>query len=351
MDSIGERKRPHAQVNERLYGSVDSDDLVRLLKREQNEDWVFLCQELADADLQYAEEQLVLGNGATARYFFWAAGAMYGLAQYGLTDVTDEKLALYRKMNQCNKQYARLGTPAWQEVSIPYKDYVMDGWLALPKSLEPENPIVISIAGATAFKDQAIHGVDSHLANGRAVLIIDGPGQGTTRFFNNGFLEVELEKAYSKMVDFVKEDGRFGKIAITGGSTGGYYVARAAATDKRIDACIALGGSYAPQEIVNYAQEYRHKFAVLSGVNDEEMDLIFPKMTLQGLAEQIECPLLVVHGQADPIFNVFSAKRIYDEAASKDKTFVSYPGAWHCAAGYGSRAGRLMADWLTERLK
>lgn len=81
------------------------------------------------------------------------------------------------------------------------------------------------------------------------------------------------------------------------------------------------------------------------------MDQLFPKMTLQGLAGQIECPLLVVHGQADPIFNVFSAKRFFDEAASKDKTFVAYPGAWHCAAGYGSRAGRLMGDWLTERLK
>lgn len=71
MGTIGERKRPHAQVNERLYGSIDGDDLVRLLKREQNEDWVFLCQELADADLQYAEEQLQLSHANTARYFFW----------------------------------------------------------------------------------------------------------------------------------------------------------------------------------------------------------------------------------------------------------------------------------------
>lgn len=151
---------------------------------------------------------------------------MYGLAQYGLTNITNEKLALYHKMNECNRKYAKLATPAWQEVKVPYRDYVMDGWLALPRVLKPENPIVISIAGATAFKDKAIHGVEGHLASGRAVLLIDGLGQGTTRFFNDGFLEVELEKAYSKMIDFVKADGRFGKIAITGGSTGGYYVAR-----------------------------------------------------------------------------------------------------------------------------
>lgn len=351
MEYIGERRRPHAQVDVRLFGSIDEDDLHRLRKREKDEDWVFLCQELADADLKYAEEQLALKHFATARYFYWAAGALYGLAQYGITDLTEEKLALYRQMNDCNQHYGQLANPPWQKVQIPYKDYKMDGWLMLPRNLTPANPIVLSIGGATAFKDQAVRGAEVSTLNGIAVLIMDGPGQGTTRFFNNGYLEVEVEKAYSKMIDFIKADGRFGKIGIMGGSTGGYYVPRAAATDKRIDACVCLGGSYAPAEILDYHMEYKHKFAVLCGVTDEEMDKIFPKMTLEGLADKIECPLLVVHGEADPIFNVFSAKRLYDEAIAKDKTFIAYPGAWHCAAGYGSRAGRLIGDWMAEHLK
>lgn len=347
---VGERRRPHAQVDSRLFGSIDGDDLQKLLKREHNEDWVFLCDELGNADLQYAQEQLGLKHFQTARYFFGAAANMYSIAQYGITDLTDEKLALYKKMVDCDNQYGRMGNPKWEEVKIPYKDYVMDGYLMLPKTLVPENPIILFIPGATAFKNPAGRSEMNTLA-GFAVLVMDGPGQGTTRFFNGGCLEVEVEKAYSKMVDWIKADGRFGKIIISGVSTGGYYVPRAAATDKRIDGCICNGGSYNPMEIVDYNIEYRHKFALLCGVTDEEMDELFPKMTMKGLAEQIECPLLIIHGQADPIFNVNGMKRLYDEARSKDKTFIAYPNAWHCAAGASSKAGRLMSDWLVERFK
>lgn len=345
---VGERKRPHAQVDGRLFGSIDGEDLQKVLKREKNEDWVFLCSELGDADLKYAQEQLSLRYISTARYYFWAAGAMYGLAQYGLTDPTEEKLYLYKKMNECNQQYGKLAMPPWQEVKIPYKDYDMDGWLMLPRNLIPKNPILLMIGGATAFKDQAVRGIEGYLMSGVAVLFMDGPGQGTTRFFNNGFLEVEVENAYSKMINFIEADGRFGKIGIQGGSTGGYYVARAAATDKRIAACGCSSSSYAPMEILNYQYEYRHKFAVLCGVTDDEMDDLFPKMTMEGLANKIECPLCIVHGQADPIFLEVSARKVFDEAKSQDKIFMAYPGAWHCG---GPKAMRFLADWMIQHLK
>jgi alpha-beta hydrolase superfamily lysophospholipase len=74
-------------------------------------------------------------------------------------------------------------------------------------------------------------------------------------------------------------------------------------------------------------------------------------MNLEGYAESITCPLLVLHGGADPIFPPAGAKKIVDAAASKDKTFVAFPGAWHCCAGEGSRAQRLMLDWLSEHFR
>jgi len=70
-----------------------------------------------------------------------------------------------------------------------------------------------------------------------------------------------------------------------------------------------------------------------------------------GLAEKIECPLLILHGEADPIFSAAGVQRIYDEAKSKDKTILLYPNAWHCSLGYDNEAARLMADWMAERLK
>jgi dipeptidyl aminopeptidase/acylaminoacyl peptidase len=345
------RKRPKAQVEVRLTGSMDLDDYHHLIAREKNEDWVFLCEELADADYAYAEEQLALGRAGTARYFFSASNCLYMLSQYGLSDITEEKLRLYKRLVDSSGRFASLGPNSFEQIAIPYKDYNMDGWLVTPRQMRENQPIVIMIPGATAFKDSFIRGMDGWLMSGCAILLMDGPGQGTTRFFNNGYLEVEIENAISKMVDFIKDDGRFGKIAIYGGSTGGYYVVRAAATDKRIELCLINGGTYYPQDIIEYSPEYLHKFAVLSGISDDEMQKVFPRMTLEGFAEQIDIPLLVLHGGADPIFPPAGAKKIVDVSPSQDKTFIAFPGAWHCCAGAGSKAQRLTLDWLTEHTR
>ena len=345
------RVRPKAQVEVRLVGSCDNDDYHRIKAREGTEDWVFLCQELADADYAYAEDQLARGRPATARYFFSAAISMYMLAGYGLTDLTDEKLGLYRRQADSAARFAGLGPNSFEAVKIPYHGFDMDGWLVTPRNMPTGYPVMIIIPGATAFKDSFIRGMDGWLTGGFATLLMDGPGQGTTRYFNNGYLEVETEQAHRAMIDFLEADGRFGKIGIYGGSTGGYYVARTAGVDPRLAVCAINGGSYTPVEILDYSPEYRHKFAVLSGVEDDAMDSVFPRMTLDGLAENITCPLLVLHGGADPVFKPASAKRIVDAARSADKTFVAFPGAWHCCAGAGSKAQRLTLDWLSEHLR
>jgi len=353
-NSVPNRKRPPAQIKERIFaGGVDFIDYFRLIKRteENGEDWVNVCEEIGDYDFSYAKEQLALNHTITARYFFLAGAAMFRIGQYGLNELNDEKLRLNHKIVDCVAQAGKLFDPAWEQVEIPYKNYKMDGWLMRPKNMKASNPIVIVLPGATGFKEEFITQAQNMVDRGLAVLLIDGPGQGTTLHFNKGYLEIEIEKAYSTMVDWIKADGRFGKIGITGGSTGGYYVPRVAATDKRIDACAINGGTYYPKEILDFAPIYRHKFAILFGVSDEEMDGIFPKMTLEGLAEKIECPLLVINGDKDPIFKPASSQRIYDEAKSKDKTIKLYPGSWHCSIGHDNECYRFMADWMAERLK
>lgn len=247
--------------------------------------------------------------------------------------------------------YASLCDPPMEQVTIPYKDYEMDGWFILPKNVTYPCPVVLMIPGATGFKEEFILQAQNMVDRGMAVLLMDGPGQGTTLYFNKGYLEVNIENAYMKMVDLLEKDERFSTIGVIGGSTGGYYVPRLAAVDRRVEACVLNSGSYYPEEICDFAPIYHHKFAVLCGVSDEEMKELWPKMTLEGLAENIECPLLVVHSDTDPIFSLKGVQRLYDEARSKDKEIKVYPGMWHCSAGIESEAFRYMSDWIIDRLK
>lgn len=351
----GERRRPVAQAYDRILGGgADFNDFLFLQRRCDfgGEDWVKVCEERGDRDFTYAMEQLELGREKTACYYFLAAECMYRIGQYALNDITEEKTRLYEKLTTSTEYVARLDEPAWEKVEVPYKNYMMDGWLMTPENMPEHSPIVIYIPGATGFKEEYVMLAKNYVERGLPVLLIDGPGQGTTLYNNGGTLEIEVEKAHGAIIDWVLADGRFSdQIGLAAGSTGSYFIARTAACDRRIKACALNGGSYAPEEITEFQPAYRHKYALLYGVEDAQMDEIFLKMTLEGLAEKIECPLLICHGDKDPLFSWKGVQRIYDEACSEDKTIRIYPDGEHCCQGYGRESGIYMADWMREHLK
>lgn len=346
------RERPVAQVPSRLLsGGVDFCDYLRLEERTNlGEDWVAVCEQLGDAAMRHAEAEEAAGHPRTAWRFYRNAEAVYRVGQYGITELSEEKLRLYRKLVDAFGRAAPLAETPMEEVNIPYRGFDMHGWLQLPRELRERQPVVIVIPGATGFKEETAAEAQHMVDRGLAVLNIDGPGQGVTCYFNHGYLEIEIERAYRVMADFLEADGRFGKIAISGRSTGGYYVPRAAATDPRIAACVVNGGSYYPEEILKVRPWYLQKFAILFGTDEAAAARLMPSMTLEGLAERITCPLLIVHGEKDPIFTVAGVRRLFDEARSTDKEIRIYPGAGHCANGAETEAYTGMADWLADRL-
>lgn len=346
------RTQPPAQLDSRmLAGGVDLNDYLILKERcgRDGEDWVTVAEELGDRHAAYAREQLALGHRRTAKYFFFAAASVYRVGQYAVLELTEERLRIYHKMDDAFAEFARLHDPAMTKVAIPYRDYQMEGWLLQPDSVRGGSPVVLMIPGATGFKEEFLLQAEFYVDRGVAVLLMDGPGQGTTVMFNKGYLEVEIEHAYSRMVDYLEENG-FGPVGIIGGSTGGYYVSRAAATDPRIKACVWNSGSYYPEELCKSLSIYYRKFAILFGKTEEEMIDVWPKVTLEGLAERITCPFLVVHSESDPLFSLAGARRAFEEAKSLDKELKTYPGTNHCQGGAESEAFRYMADWMIDRL-
>ena len=81
-------------------------------------------------------------------------------------------------------------------------------------------------------------------ARGIATLVFDGPGQGEGEY--DFAIRGDYEVAVKAVVDFVETRGDLdtARIGLWGVSLGGYYAPRAAAFEKRIKACIALGGPF-----------------------------------------------------------------------------------------------------------
>jgi acylglycerol lipase len=68
-------------------------------------------------------------------------------------------------------------------------------------------------------------------------------------------------------------------------------------------------------------------------------------------ADQLTTPLLVIHGTGDRIVPIGGTREVFPRFASKDKTLVEMPGAFHALPidFGGDEVGRIVADWLAPR--
>ena len=97
------RKRPIEQPLPRMIGhGVNYVDYYNMCRRlEAGEDYVLVCEQIGAKAERYAERELQRGHNQTASIFFLNASAMYRVGEYGLIDITDEKLRLYKKLLYC----------------------------------------------------------------------------------------------------------------------------------------------------------------------------------------------------------------------------------------------------------
>jgi fermentation-respiration switch protein FrsA (DUF1100 family) len=82
---------------------------------------------------------------------------------------------------------------------------------------------------------------------------------------------------------------------------------------------------------------------------------VVKQMTLEGVADKITCPLLIVHGENDRQVPLWHAQRTYDLAInSPDRQLKIFRladgGAEHCGADNGSLVVDWMTDWAAEKL-
>lgn len=339
-------------IDRALPNGLDVNDYVTLNREFENGgDYADICDRLGDHSKTLAEKAKEEKHFATARMFYLNAVAAYRVGQYTIVPDIEKKLAMYNKLIDCYANAAKLFVPVIERVEVPYKNSTMAGWLRMPANISGKIPVVISIGGADGWREEHHNYSEFYTERGMAYLMIDGPGQGETRLFNKLYMELNIEEALNEIVEFIAKDQRFSKIGMIGYSFGGYLVARTAAVSKRLDACVVNGGSYYPKEIINFIPHFMKVFAALSKKQDKELDDFVNGMTMEGIAQQITCALLVNHGMPDPIFSVKGVQRIYDEAASKNKTIKLWDDGNHCVTNHAAETITLFADFFMDKLK
>jgi dienelactone hydrolase len=333
--------------------------------RAWKEEWAAMGDRVAKvADAAAAE-----GREITAGNNYMRAGNYYYSAERFITPGED-KMAMYANALRCYRAALRRLYANVEVIDVPYEGQSLAAYFMKAPSVGGRAPTVVLFDGMDNCKEMSVIFAGIEFAKrGMHTLAIDGPGQGETLRLRKIHSRPDYEVPGSAAYDYVasRSDVDPRRVAVMGYSFGGYQAPRIAAFEKRYAACVALGAMHwdlhgwqadikarlAKDAKTSFTSNFQFRWVV--GAPDNDTALQWAKrFTLAGVAERIECPFLVVHGENDRIVPVAEANTLYERVGSNRKHIKIFTaeegGAEHCQVDHRQLGIDFIADWLLANM-
>jgi dipeptidyl aminopeptidase/acylaminoacyl peptidase len=325
---------------EEVTGSISSWD-----------NWCQAWSARAAVHEQIGREALAKKKFISAGEHLQRAGVYYHFGKFLFVQDLPEMKAAHTKAIECRQLALPHLNPPGERVEMPYEGKWLAGILRKPPGVA-RPPVLAFACGLDSCKEETDAYEQPFLARGIATLAFDGPGQGEGEY--DFAIRGDYEVAAKAVLDYIetRHDLDSTRIGIAGISLGGYYAPRSAAFDKRVKACLALGGPYDWAEcwdglpsVTQEAFRVRSKSATL-----EEARRKAATLTLKGVAERITCPIYIMNGSEDRIVPAKDTERLAREVKGP-VTLQIIEGGNHIANNRVYRWRPQSADWMAEQLR
>jgi alpha-beta hydrolase superfamily lysophospholipase len=356
------------------YGAVamgEIDEVVQRMHARANEPqaWWEEWGRMGERLERVADAAASEGRDASAGNAYLRA-AMYYYTGERMIEPGEQKLGMYRRSLRCAKEGLKRRYKNIEMVDVKYEDSALPAYFMKSPAASGRAPTVVLFDGLDNCKEMSVLFAGVELAfRGFHTLAIDGPGQGEALRLRGIHSRYDYEVAGTAAYEYVasRADVDPKRVAIAAYSLGGYYAPRVAAFEKRYAACVAWGAIFDYHDLwtkrraamksapANSQAASHFQVPWVMGVPD--MDAAMEKIrryTLAGVAERIECPTLICHGDRDRLSNETVARQLYDAVGAKDKTlkvFTAEDGGFeHCQVDNRQAGTDYIADWLSARL-
>ncbi len=356
------------------YGVVALEEIDRVGRRlrERQDDpaawWEEWCA-MAEKLEQNADTQDKAGHSATAGDYYLRAGNYYFTGER-FVPPGDQKLAIYRKALRCYQAGLRRRYPNIEFVDVPYEGTALPAYFMKAIGAQNAAATVVLFDGMDNCKEMSVVFAGLEFARrGINTLAIDGPGQGEALRLRHIYARHDYEVPATAAYEFVaaRADVDPTKVVIMGYSFGGYYAPRAAALETRYAGCVALGAMHwdlygrqrailkDQQENPGKVSQSHFQLRFILGAPDQEAAIeMTKKFTLDGVADKIACPFLVLHGANDRIVPVEAAHALYNAVGSDRKTLKVFTpeegAAEHCQVDNRPIGIEFIADWIQDNI-
>lgn len=335
-----------------IANGVDPNDFQRVTARIQSwEDWTREWSACGATHERMGEEAAAQHHYETASEHLLHAAMAYHFGKF-LSVAYPEQLreAHERAVRSYERALPWFDVPG-ERFAMPYdQDLTMWGILRKPPHVR-RPPVVILIPGLDSVKEELHTYADDFLRRGMATLAIDGPGQGEMEFDRP--MRADYEAPVRAAIEALerRSDVDAERVGLMGVSLGGYYAPRAAAFEPRVRAVIALAGPYdIPAAFDRMPDLTQEAFIHRSGATTraEALERLRP-FTLAGVAQQVNCPTLVIMGRQDRVIPPADAERLARDVSGPVDLWMFDEGN-HVCNNIPYKHRPQQADWMRQRL-
>ena len=259
---------------------------------------------------EWAASWSQIGERYMAKKDFHQAWLYYSFARWPVPNSPGKQRA-YDKALEAYLAYAKKYDPPLEVLRVPYEGSEVVGYVRMPKGAR-RVPFVVAIAGLDSRKEEMIERFGPLAERGIGVLALDSPGTG-----QSGVKAAApgTEKSLSRVLDVVlaRPEIDAKRVALYGGSFGGYWATILAVTEKaRLRAVVAQSPpihetfSRERTQMLVKNREYLFDYApaqmfTYGGTTLEQLAENKERMSLKtrGILEQPMAPMLVIGGALD----------------------------------------------------
>jgi hypothetical protein len=374
-------------------GQADVGECLAIAGRIKNGDadsWVKEWIDAAGRAREIASQAEDGGHRLSARDAWLRASNYFSIAlnQIAGSKRGDQFEQVWEQHRDCWDRAAALFDPPLEHVSIPYEDTTLEGYLFKVDDSGAKRPLAILNNGSDApVSAMWQQGGAAGIARGYNCLTFDGPGQNAALVRQHLYFRPDWEAVITPVVDYAlgRPEVDPDRIALLGMSQAGYWVPRAVAFERRIGAAVADPG------VIDVGTTWRDKLPksmlrLLEKGDKEKFDRdiamsehfirgmraqlefrmrpfgmtstydvykALEEYRLDGLAEEIECPMLV----CDPDNEQFwpgQSRQLYEALPGRKEIvrFTAEEGSdWHCEPRSPGIRDQRVFDWLDETLR
>ncbi|WP_311243665.1 alpha/beta fold hydrolase [Microbacterium sp. WCS2018Hpa-23] len=297
------------------------------------------------------------GETTTARRALFRSLSYWRHSEFFLDSFDPRRTEAYLEGTKNFQKAAELTDGLIERIAVPFEGIEMEGYIVRPDNSGQARPTVLFLGGADSWAEELYFlGGTEFPDRGMNVVMIDTPGRGSSLRFKELYSRPDYEVPVRAILDHLekRDDVDAERIGLAGVSFGGYYAPRAAAFEPRVKAVAAWCGTWSIlTDFYEFYPPLQKQLQWLTGSRDDaEARAKLAEFTLDGVAEKLDIPVYVMHGEADIIMDIEGARRFVAALKTDDVTVDIYDGAGslHCSYDYLSVASARLADWFLNRL-